>query len=135
LHNLIAKLHGDHLEVSAVLWQQGEAEARTGASGEAYAAELSNLIRQLRGEGISAPVFLARSTRCRNSGSEAIREGAARVAMREADVFLGPDTDLIGDDQRYDRCHFNAAGLLSASIAWKDVLQAHGIALRPSKPI
>jgi hypothetical protein len=133
LHNLIGKLRDDHLEVSAVLWQQGEAEARTGASGDAYAAELSNLIRQLRRDRVTAPVFLARSTRCRNSGSEAIRRGVARVATREAGVFLGPDTDLIGEDQRYDGCHFNDAGLQSASIAWKDVLQAHGIALRSTK--
>jgi hypothetical protein len=88
LHKLVDTLRENHVAVSAVLWQQGEADARDGVSGEAYAAALAILIRRLREGGISAPVFLARSTRCRNSGSEDIRSGAALVIMREANVFL-----------------------------------------------
>jgi len=130
LRKLAGKLREDHVEVSAVLWQQGEADARAGTSREAYAAALVVLIRHLRDEGISAPVFLARSTRCRNSGSADIREGAALVALREANVFLGPDTDLLGDDHRYDGCHFNDAGLRRAASAWHEALQQHGLVPR-----
>lgn len=130
LRTLTGRLRESKLDISAVLWQQGEAEARAGTSREAYAAALDTLIRHLRDEGISAPIFLAQSTRCRNSGSNDIRNGAALVTMREAGVFLGPDTDLLGDEYRYDGCHFNSAGLRRAADAWREVLQLHGIVPR-----
>jgi lysophospholipase L1-like esterase len=127
LASIVDALRAQHLVVSAVLWQQGEADAREGTSKEAYAAALTMLIHRLRDQGISGPVLLARSTRCRKAGSEDVRGAVARVAQKEPDVFLGPDTDTLGDKFRTDGCHFNDAGRQRAADAWLGVLQQRGV--------
>ena len=131
LRKLVDALRDNHVIVSAVLWQQGEADALAGVSREQYAASLGLLIRRLREGGISAPVLLARSTRCRTAGSDNIRDGVALVVAREANVFLGPDTDVFGNALRRDGCHFNDAGLGLAAEAWREVLRQHAIVPLP----
>ena len=131
LRDLLDALRRDQVRVSAVLWQQGEADARAGVSAEQYAAALGILIRRLRDGGIVAPVLLGRSTRCRNSGNNEVRKGVALAAAREVGVFLGPDTDALGDDYRSDGCHFNGAGLDSAADAWRKALVEREIVPRP----
>jgi hypothetical protein len=127
LASTLDALRAQRLAVSAVLWQQGEADAREGTSNEVYAAALTILIHRLRDHGISGPVLLARSTRCRNAGSEDIRRAVARVAQKEPDVFLGPDTDALGDEFRSDGCHFNDAGRQRVADAWLKVLRERGV--------
>jgi len=39
-------------------------------------------------------------------------------------VFLGPNTDLIGNTDRYDDCHFPARGLEKHAQGWVDALKS-----------
>ena len=130
LSSLLDEMRKGRIQVSAVLWQQGEADARAGVSPTQYANSLGVLVRRLREGGIGAPVFVARSTRCGNSGGDNIRDGAAMIAVAGAGVLLGPDTDQLGDAMRSDGCHFNAAGLDAAALAWRRVLEENGVVAR-----
>jgi lysophospholipase L1-like esterase len=127
LTNMVSNLRAKQLTISAVLWQQGEADARVGTSSYAYGEALTILIHRLRALGISAPILLARSTRCRNAGSVQVRDADSRIAKRESNVFLGPDTDTLGEDMRFDGCHFNEMGLDRAASMWVEVLKKHAV--------
>jgi lysophospholipase L1-like esterase len=53
-----------------------------------------------------------------------------QVARSEPNVFLGPDTDTLGDDMRFDGCHLNDDGLQRAADAWAEALAQRGIVSR-----
>lgn len=114
----LAAMQRAGLAVSAVLWQQGEADARAGTSTAAYEAGLAALIRTLRAGHVSAPVLLARSTRCLDADGTAVRAAIARVAAREPGVAEGPDTDLLSGPLRADGCHWSSAGATAAARLW-----------------
>ncbi len=107
-----------------VAWQQGEADMREGTEARHYQAGLAVLRRDLDAAGIRAPLLVARSTYCRMAGSGAIGRAIDRRFVREPidRVWPGPDTDRLGDDYRYDRCHFDARGREAAARAWADVI-------------
>jgi len=127
LGSLVDTLRTRRLNVSAVLWQQGEADARMGTSNGKYSSEMTVLVHRLREHGISGPMLLAQSTRCRNSGSNDLHAALTQVVQQEPNVFPGPDTDALGEGFRSDGCHFNDAGLNAAAIAWLDVLRQRDV--------
>ena len=44
------------------------------------------------------------------------------AAIGELGNFVGPDTDLIGPEHRYDACHMSESGLTLHAAAWADIL-------------
>ena len=107
----------------AVLWQQGEADARGGTTAGQYADRLDLLADVLTQGGITAPVYLAKSTVCRSPPSEPIRSAIdARVALKGR-WMSGPDTDALDNASlRHDGCHFSASGLDAAAKLWAAAL-------------
>lgn len=107
----------------AVLWQQGEADARGGTTAGQYADRLDLLADVLAQGGITAPVYLAKSTVCRSPPSEPIRGAIdARVALKGR-WMSGPDTDALDNASlRHDGCHFSASGLDAAAKLWAAAL-------------
>jgi hypothetical protein len=134
LETLLAELRANRIGVSAILWQQGEADARDNVPRERYAASLTALIDDLRAGGVSAPMLLARSTRCRNTGSPEVREAMALVAARHSNVHLGPDTDTLGSAFRSDGCHFNEEGLERAAQSWREAIRAQHVIAPSTSP-
>jgi Carbohydrate esterase, sialic acid-specific acetylesterase len=126
---LIRRLFDASLTPTAILWHQGEGNSGVGDShGRQYRKNLLEVIATFREYGISAPFFVALATKCGGyptpSGHN-IREGQASTVNRLDNVFLGPDTDTLGDEYRgKEHCHFNGAGLLRHAAMWADVLQA-----------
>lgn len=109
--------------IDFVLWQQGEADARAGTSTVAYEAAFERLLGHLRMRGVSAPVVVARSTRCRSgAGAEPVRLALANVVQRNTGVVFGPDTDALGGSLREHDCHFSRAGLQAAAAMWAQSL-------------
>lgn len=107
----------------AILWQQGEADARSGTSKAEYERDFKKLISVLRANGLAAPVLAALSTRCRNQGSEDVRAAIAQVASHDSTIRIGPDTDsLAGKRYRHDGCHFSASGIVEAANKWATVI-------------
>lgn len=103
----------------AILWQQGEADARIGTPQAHYENDFEILIKTLRANRNNAPVFTALSTRCHNESNEAVRTALISIAARNPTIITGPDTDqLIGAD-RLDGCHFSASGIMKAATLWE----------------
>ena len=126
---LIRRLFDAGLTPTAILWHQGEGDSGIGDShGRQYRKNLLEVIATFRAYGISAPFFVALATKCGGyprPGGDNIREGQASAVNPLDNVFLGPDTDTLGDEYRdKEHCHFNAAGLLRHASMWADVLQA-----------
>ena len=107
----------------AILWQQGEADARGGTSESEYADRLDRLADVLTQGGSTAPVYLAKSTVCRSPPSEPIRSAIeARVALKGR-WMSGPDTDALNNTLlRHDGCHLSATGLDAAAKLWAAAL-------------
>ena len=129
-----------------VLWQQGEADVLSGTSTNAYQRSWGDLLRQMQGDGLRAPVLLAHSTHCRfeqtngienKLGTLAAKANNIRLAMQtltqeHSQLLLGPDTDeLAGPTLRRDGCHFSSKGLDEAARLWS---QAIAFALNRSAP-
>jgi Carbohydrate esterase, sialic acid-specific acetylesterase len=125
---LIRRLSDAGLTPTAILWHQGEANSGVGDShGRQYRKNLREVIATFRRYGIEAPFFVALATKCGSyprPNSDNIRDGQVSVVNPLENVFLGPDTDTLGDEYRdKEHCHFNARGLLRHAGMWADVLQ------------
>lgn len=116
------------LPFSAVLWQQGEAEANhTAMSAATYQAHLRDVVADLRSRAVFAPVFVAATTYCEAGphpfdNAAQIRDAQLTVTDRSAGFFPGPDVDVIAADGRYDGCHLSEAGLQRCAELWFEVL-------------
>lgn len=122
LDTLLGQLAQQGFRPDLVLWQQGEADARQGTSKDAYESGMERLRQHLRHAGVTAPIVLARSTRCRNDGGNAIVQAQAQLVRRHPDLRLGPDTDGLAGAMRVNDCHFSIAGLQAAARLWAETL-------------
>jgi Carbohydrate esterase, sialic acid-specific acetylesterase len=108
------------LSPTMILWQQGEAEAGNQPqppNGKAWADLFNAMVISIRDIQVIAPIYVARSTICRNDGSTIIRNAQADV-VNNFDVLSGPDTDMISPSDRWDGCHFGVSGLEKSSRLW-----------------
>ena len=118
------------LPFSAVLWQQGEAEANhTQMSTSAYQARFYDFIAELRRGGVFSPVFVALATICEVGeppyrNRDAIRRAQKQIPDPARGIFPGPDADLVSLDERFDRCHFSSDGAQHCAELWAETLQS-----------
>lgn len=131
LSRLKKDLGSSILPFSAVIWQQGEAEANhTEMTAAAYKMHFHDLLGDLRSNGVFAPIFVARATVCEAGphpfkNHDAIREAQTSLPDSHAGIFAGPDTDTIGTTDRYDGCHLADGGLKRCCDLWLEVLSKH----------
>lgn len=109
------------LEVTAVLWQQGEADQAGGTTQAAYSASLSGVISRPRGMGFNAPWFIAKCSYFLGATSAAVI-AAQTAIVNNTDIFAGANTDTITSGGRYDNGHFNATGANTAADLWVTAL-------------
>lgn len=114
----LASMHRAGLAPALVLWQQGEADARTGTGQDDYAAGLARLAATLNEASGNAPIILARSTICQSAPNAAIRRAIAASASADRRFRLGPDTDVLSGETFRTGCHLTAEGLDSAAKMW-----------------
>ena len=127
LDRLVDGLNAESLKPSAVLWQQGEADALARTPPGAYADDLDVVVARLRAHGVDAPVLLGTSTRCRNTGSEDLRAAVSALVKASPGLRAGADTDTIDDGMRIDGCHLDERGLREAARLWAVALQRAGV--------
>ncbi len=111
-----------HLEITHVLWQQGEADIRI-SNGDLYAEIFEDIFISLRRHGVLAPILVARGVYCGTTNEET-RRGQAKIVNPGRRIFAGPDTDTLGREFRYDNCHFNAHGAERQAALWADAIEA-----------
>jgi hypothetical protein len=129
LQQAIAAL-GPH-GLRAVLWHQGESDARDCTSTNSYRSALSALIAASRQDagfpvpwGISTASTVPASTAaCR----QAVTDGQAAVRHEVVATFAGPDTDAYcAAGWCWDATHFSEAGLRRHGAAWALAVQQWG---------
>jgi hypothetical protein len=111
------------IEPTHVLWHQGENDARDGTPSEDYIQQFAAMVESLRNYGISAPVFPAVASLCKNPGSDTIRNAQRALPQRIRGVYPGPNTDSLSDmSDRFDYCHFSKTGLLKHAKLWHEAI-------------
>ena len=156
LVNAVNSLSASGYTITAMLWHQGETDVgdiSTGfPSAEWYRDKFLSMLGSVRVLGVTAPIYVAKSTICNMRASasypppQAVVERSAqwhiskeqgRRTIRGAQwdyqpagvingggVRRGPDTDALGPEYRYDGCHLSARGLDSAAALWLEKLTA-----------
>lgn len=113
------------LRPDLVLWQQGEADALAKTTEDNYRVRFSSLVAHLRKQGVSAPIVVALSTRCRNSYGEPIRRALQAEASVVPGVVVGPNTDVLDGAHRDRDCHFSGPGVIAAAELWAATIGRH----------
>ena len=120
----LERLRERRIKITHILWQQGEAEAATSKpSAEDWIRHFMAMVGAIRAAGADAPIYVAQCTICCNDANETIRSAQRKVIDPAAGIFAGPDIDAVGRDERYDGCHFSAAGLRHAAELWHEALR------------
>jgi hypothetical protein len=128
LLRVISDAHERGLTFTHLLWQHGEADALAHTSGQAYRERFLAMLAAIRRAGVSAPIYVARASRCgRVRPVEEIRTAQSALIEPAKGVLAGPDTDALGFALRYDGCHFSAEGLDRAAELWRDAIHSGGI--------
>lgn len=124
LERMCRDLQTSGVDVTHVLWQQGEQETARGTTKDAYLTGLRRLRERLLGGGVAAPVYCALSTRVRERTCPEVAKAIGEAALAVDGIRLGPDTDVLGSDYRKDGTHLDAKGQDAAAGLWFDVLTA-----------
>lgn len=132
---LIRRLYEAELTPDLIVWQQGEGNANDhDLAGERYRRHLLGIVQTFRDYGISAPFAIAQCTICgkphpnpfirvaRAFWRRNIRVGQRRAAESGVGTCLGPDTDLIGYEDRFDCCHMAESGAQKQAEMWADAI-------------
>jgi Carbohydrate esterase, sialic acid-specific acetylesterase len=124
----IRRLYDAGLSPNFILWHQGEGNASAyigDAGGRQYRKNLLEVVASFRAYSVNAPFFVALATKCgpvAHPNAPNLRDGQRTAAIGQLGIFVGPDTDLIGAEHRYDDCHMSESGLTMHAAAWADIL-------------
>jgi len=125
-HRLVAagtRAYASNFNVTAYLYQQGEADNAAATPQANYQASLNYMISGERAAGRNAPWLIAKSTFAGGEVSAAIQ--AAQVAVRNGvDILAGADTDTLGVGVRHDGTHLTALGAMQAAALWATAIVA-----------
>lgn len=109
------------IEVTAILWQQGEFETLYhNHDSELYIQRFLEIAAAIRRMGLAAPIYVAQCTRTPEGLNEPIRQ-AQRDLAGYPDIKAGPDIDSV--TERTADGHLNVAGLQQAAELWYQVLK------------
>lgn len=123
LIGLLDALAGFSLSPDAVLWQQGESDAKLGKPADEFEKGLQRLVDLIRSRVVEAPIYLAASTVCRSPASSEILLARKAVIEKNKGVFPGAETDLLLGEMRFDGCHFSEVGRYQAAELWVNALR------------
>ncbi|MGB1248273.1 MAG: sialate O-acetylesterase [Chitinophagales bacterium] len=132
--NTIESLQENGHEITHILWHQGESnnhyfrpDITPEENGNIYQNDFLLLANQIRSMGIDAPIFVASATRCGTvlQPDLALQQAQQDLANENQGIFHGPNTDLLGNEYRYDDCHFSHEGLKIHATMWADILLTH----------
>jgi hypothetical protein len=92
--------------------------------GRQYRKNLLEVIGTFRRYGVGAPFFVALATLCGgpHQNAENIRAGQRGAVDHAVGIYQGPDTDIIGVEYRWDKCHFDETGLALAAALWVETI-------------
>ncbi|MDH0867777.1 sialate O-acetylesterase [Mitsuaria sp. GD03876] len=119
----VDRIKGTRWPVAAVLWQQGEADARDRTAMADYRDALAALRAGIAARGVDAPWWIARSTYCPPHDGGQVREAVRELLVIPGSGFReGPDTDALSLPMR-NGCHFTVDGTARAAALWAQALK------------
>jgi hypothetical protein len=112
------------LSVNYFLWHQGETDhpSAGGVGLVEYEKGVKQIISLTKKYFPTSKFFVSIATRCGNLGPSKELQNTQKNLSKLKGVYLGPNTDVIGDEGRYDRCHLSEAGLNTHSDMWVKAL-------------
>ena len=116
----INSLSNSDLKPSAVIWQHGQADL--GRPYGDYKDDLSSLVRIIRDNDVSAPIFISIDTMAEWVQHDELRDESQSI-YDEFGVFKGPNIDLIR--YRYDGTHLDQRGMELQAAMWFATLADH----------
>ena len=114
--------------ITGVLLNQGAADFTLHTPEDQYRSGLNSLIDTIRAQGVSAPIFITRSSNGGDGWSEdnPIAKAQASLADSRRAIFDGPNTDHdVTQLDRYDGLHFAASGQEKYTDACIRLFRAH----------
>jgi len=120
-----AKLKG--VSPTHFLWHQGESDhplTKDSLGLEDYKNGMIEIISLTKKYLPDSKFFIAVATRCSDSRppNHPLQDVQRRLTSLDG-VFLGPNTDRIGNDHRVDGCHLSASGIDSHSDGWVSAIK------------
>ena len=122
----IERMRKAGIEPTHVLWHQGEGNRTDDPT--FYRRAFLGVLSTIRRDGVKAPVYVAQTTICRSETGEAIREAQRSLVAPASGVMAGPDTDVLGNEFRYDGCHFDMEGGSRVADMWLSAIVDRNIA-------
>jgi len=113
---LLDDLVAARLTPDAILWQQGKSDVRLGTDAREYEQSFRKLVADLRARRLDAPVFVARSSHCRDQRNGYMHRLQTRLPHSVAGVYVGADTDSLPETLRVGGCHFRHCKEIRVSI-------------------
>lgn len=123
-----AQQHG--LDITHFLWHQGESDnplgSKPGIALDQYAAAMRDIIALSKHYFPDSKFYVATATRCFSFVPVSPELQAIQQSLsQQPGVYPGPNTDVIGLEDRYDDCHFSASGLNKHADGWVAALKQH----------
>ncbi len=109
------------LPVTDFFWHQGESD--NGLDPVTYVSKLNQIIRMTKEYFPASRFFVAQASRCGIMESSPRLLAAQREITKQDGVFLGPNTDVIGLNDRYDDCHLSGRGLGIHAQGWLKAIE------------
>jgi hypothetical protein len=114
------------LDITHLLWHQGESDNALKTTRVQYRAMLMDMISSVREHGLTAPIYISVASQCGEAASAEIRQAQMGVISIADGILPGPDTDTLGPAFRLPGgCHFSDDGLEQFAALWLDALQVH----------
>ncbi len=118
----IKALEKNNIKATHIVWHQGETDAGNGTTTNEYIERFSQVKDQLKPLGVNIPIYVATATRCGGEPNKSISNAQQQLPLVYSNVYSGANSDLLGSDLRFDKCHFNQQGLTEHANLWFDAL-------------
>ncbi len=110
-------------QIAGFLFFQGESDRKTPVP--VYRDALTRIADMIDAEAPDVPLIIADTSICaleEAGGEKSAPLSRARIAAASdrKNIIVGPDTDMLGPEYRYDGCHFNRRGLQALGALWAD---------------
>jgi uncharacterized lipoprotein NlpE involved in copper resistance len=106
------------IDIDMFLWHQGETDAMINTTLETYYDNFMLIKEVINEKHPNAKILVARATKCGDISSPIIINAQNTLISNNYDIYPGPYTDILGNDYRYDDCHFNDIGANYHAFLW-----------------
>lgn len=119
LEDVVKDMRIRGIEVTHILWQQGESDCRYRTTQEEYMKEFASMFEGVRAIGLSAPLYIAIASK-NPKPCDSIQNAQRALVDIGRGIYPGPDTDSIAE--RFDGIHFSSGGLLQLADLWFEAI-------------